>query len=80
MGVAAAVNGKYYKRSQQKAGQQVDNTEITLEVTHSIFVNPNLFIQPDLQYVINPDTVHGRKNAFVLGVRLELNFNWFNPS
>jgi porin len=80
LGAAAAVNGKYYKQSQLRAGQQVDNVEITLEVTHSIFVNRNLFIQPDVQYVINPGTVQGRKNALVLGVRLEFNLNWFNPS
>ncbi len=80
IGAAAAVNSKYYKRSQRRAGQQVDTAEIALEVTHSIFVNHNLFIQPDVQYVINPGTVPGRKNAFVLGVRLEVNFNWFNPS
>ncbi len=80
LGAAAAVNGKYYKRSQRRAGQQVDTAEIALEITHSIFVNRNLFIQPDVQYVINPGTVPGRKNAWVLGVRLELNINWFNPS
>ncbi|MDH5563376.1 MAG: carbohydrate porin [Nitrospirota bacterium] len=80
MGAAAAVNGKYYKRSQRQAGQSVNNAEITVEVTHSIYVNSNLFIQPDVQYVLNPGTVPGRKNAFVLGVRLEFNFNWFNPS
>jgi len=80
IGAAAAVNGKYYKRSQRQSGQSADNAEIALEVTHSIYVNPNLFIQPDVQYVINPDTVPGRKNALVLGVRLEFNFNWFNPS
>lgn len=80
IGVAAAVNGKYYKRSQRQAGQPVDNAEITLEAAHSIFVNSNLIIQPDLQYVINPDTVPGRENALVLGIRLEFNFNWFNPS
>ena len=80
MGVAAALNGKYFKRSQRRSGQPVENAEITLEVTHSIFVNPNVFIQPDVQYVINPGTVPGRKNAFVLGVRLEFNLNWFNPS
>ncbi len=80
IGLAAAVNGKDYKRSQRKAGQSVENAEITLELTHAIYVNSNLFVQPDVQYVINPDTVRGRDNALVLGVRLEFNMNWFNPS
>ena len=80
LGAAAAVNGKYFKRAQRNAGQSVETAEITLEATHAFFVNPNLIIQPDIQYVMNPNTVPGRKNALVLGVRLELNFNWFNPS
>jgi porin len=80
LGAAAALNGKYYKWSQRRAGRSVDTAEITLEVTHSIFVNPNLIIQPDVQYVMNPGMVQGRHNALVLGVRLEFNSNWFNPS
>lgn len=80
MGVAAAINGKYYKRAQRNAGQSVETAEITLEATYSFFVNPNLIFQPDIQYVINPGTVPGRKNALVLGIRLECNVNWFNLS
>ncbi|MEO8327868.1 MAG: carbohydrate porin [Nitrospirota bacterium] len=47
MGVAVAVNGHDYKQSQQRAGQPVKSAEITLELTHSIFVNRNLIFQPD---------------------------------
>lgn len=75
IGVAAAVNSHEYKQSQRRAGQSVESAEITLELTHSIFVNQNLVIQPDFQYVINPGTVPGRNNAVVLGVRLEVNLN-----
>jgi porin len=75
IGLAAAVNSHEYKQSQRRAGQPVESTEITLELTHSIFVNQNLVIQPDFQYVINPGTVPGRNNAVVLGVRLEVNLN-----
>lgn len=75
MGVAAAVNSHDYKQSQKRVGQPVESAEITLELTHSIFVNPNLIIQPDLQFIINPNTVPGRNNALVLGVRLEVNLN-----
>ncbi|HNP61673.1 MAG TPA: carbohydrate porin, partial [Nitrospirales bacterium] len=75
IGLAAAVNSHEYKQSQRRAGQPVESTEITLELTHSIFVNQNLVIQPDFQYVINPGTVPGRNNALVLGMRLEVNLN-----
>ena len=75
MGVAVAVNSHDYKQSQRRAGQRVESSEITLELTHSIFVNQNLIIQPDFQYVINPGTVPGRNNAVVVGMRLEVNLN-----
>ncbi len=75
IGLAAAVNSHEYKQSQRRAGRTVESTEITLELTHSIFVNQNLVIQPDFQYVINPGTVPGRNNALVLGMRLEVNLN-----
>ncbi len=80
IGAAAALNGKYFKRGQRKAGEPVDTAEITLELAHAFFVNSNLIVQPDLQYVINPGTVQGRSNALVVGIRLEFNLNWFNPS
>jgi porin len=77
IGVAAALNGKQFRRARRETGQPVEKAEITLEAAHSLVISPNLIIQPDVQYVINPGTVPGRKNALLLSVRLEVNFNWF---
>ena len=80
LGMAAALNSSHYERGQQQAGQQVDDAEITLELTYSINLSPQVLLQPDLQYVINPGTNPTIKNAFILGIRVGLNFNWFDPA
>jgi porin len=80
IGVEAALNGNHFMRSQRETGQPVEKTEISFEFTHSIYVNRNFIVQPDVQYILNPGTVPGRNNALVLGARLEVNFNWFRLS
>lgn len=77
IGVAAALNGKPFMKAQRRVGQPVEKAEIALELAHSAFITPNLTIQPDVQYIINPGTMPGRKNALLLSVRLEVNFSWF---
>ena len=77
VGVAAALNGSHFERAQQNAGDAVDNVEIALEMTYSFNISPEITIQPNLQYIINPDTNPAIKDAFVIGARLALNWNWF---
>jgi carbohydrate-selective porin OprB len=36
-----------------------------------------LVIQPDMQYIINPSPDPTVGNVLVVGVRLEVNLNWF---
>jgi porin len=77
VGIAAAVNGSHYKKSQKKAGSSVEDAEVALELSYAINVRQELVIQPDLQYIINPSTDPTVRNALVVGVRLEVNLNWF---
>ena len=49
-----------------------DDHEITIEATYSAQVNDHIRIQPDLQYIINPGAVTGVKDAFIVGVRVEV--------
>ncbi len=76
-GVAAAVNGTNFKKSQRQANQPVSQSEIVLEFTHSFSVHPALNLQPDIQYVMNPGTDPSRSDALVIGGRLELYLDWF---
>ena len=76
-GVASTILGGDSRRALQKTGQSVDDEEVALEFTYAINLSPNLVIQPDLQYIINPDTNPSIPNALVLGARIQLNFSWF---
>lgn len=77
VGVAAAVNGSHYKKAQKRAGSSVEDAEIALEMSYAINVRPEIVNQPDVHYIVNPGTDPSVSNAFVVGVRLGLNINWF---
>ena len=77
LGVAATLNGSHFERAQQQSGQPVDHSEIDVELTYAINLSPEIVIQPDIQYIFNPDTNPSVKNALVLGFRLQLNLSWF---
>ena len=70
--VSNAHNGAKYLQSQRNDGAAVDNSETVLELTYRTQITPWLALQPNLQYVINPNTNPQRGNATVLGVRFEL--------
>lgn len=74
LGVTNAHNSSYYKKAELAAGKIVDSSETSFELTYSDKILPWLSIQPDLQYVINPDTDKTRKNAIILGTRFTANF------
>ena len=77
-GVASTIHSDHYVRGQQRAGQSVDKEEITLEFTYTFnLFSPYVVIQPDLQYIINPDTNPSVPNALVMGARIQLNLSWF---
>ena len=77
IGVAAALNGSHFEKSQRKAGVPVDGAEIALELTYAFNLLPDMILQPDFQYILNPDTNPAIDNAFVVGARVEVNINWF---
>ena len=74
LGVAAAHNGNQYRQAQRREGLRTERSEITVELTYRFQVAPWLFVQPDVQYVINPNTDPARTNALVGAVRLTAGF------
>ena len=73
-GVAAAHNGSHFVEQQRKTGQRVDRSEVTLELAYRAPITSWLSIQPDLQYVFNPNTDPRLPNALVGLIRVELAF------
>jgi porin len=48
--------------------------EIVLEATYQCVIAPWCFVQPDIQYVINPGATSATGNALVLGARFSVEF------
>ena len=71
--IAAAHNSSQFA-TQQSGGVRVVRVEATLECTYLAPLTSRLAIQPDLQYVIHPNTDSARKDAFVALLRFELSF------
>lgn len=76
-GFAIARNSGQFEDALREAGLSVPSEEVTLELTHSLLVTPSFIVQPDLQYIINPNTDPSISDAFVIGARFEVNLNWF---
>jgi porin len=73
-GVTGAHNGDAFNDATLAGGTEVDSAETTMELTYSDNLTPWLSVQPDVQYVMNPNTDKSLKNAWVLGTRLTVSF------
>ena len=70
--VAAAHNGSDYIRSERSEGRRAEDAEIVVELTWRVPITKWLHVQPDLQYVTNPDTDPARRNALLAIFRIDL--------
>ncbi|MBU1037949.1 MAG: carbohydrate porin [Candidatus Omnitrophica bacterium] len=62
------------KRSQSNAGLTTQKYELMLEFTHKFMITKWMFLQPDLQYIIQPGGTGDIKDALVIGTRFGLTF------
>lgn len=72
LAVSHARNGDVYRDLKARSGELTDAHETIAELTWKVPVNDWLTLQPNLQYVRNPDTDPGLDNALALGLRFEL--------
>lgn len=70
--VAAAHNGTPFIKAQRDQGMRERRSEVTLELTYLAQFGAHLAVQPDLQFVINPNTDPRIKNAVAFILRFEL--------
>jgi porin len=71
---AMARNGSHYIGAQQQLGVPVNAAETTLEVSYLAQLTPWIAVQPDVQYVIHPNTDPAIANATVLQMRVTVTF------
>jgi porin len=74
IGVAMGRNGSGYTASQQQLGVPVSAAETTIEISYLAQLTPWIGIQPDLQYVIHPNTDPNIANATILQIRAQVMF------
>ena len=70
--IANARNGSHYARAH--AAQGVDRSETTIELAYLTQLSKFLTVQPDLQYVMHPNSDPSIANAWVLQLRFEVSF------
>jgi porin len=74
LGLAIARNSNHYLLSQQGVGPATRRAEATVEMTYLSQLSPHVSIQPNLQYVIHPNTVATVSDALTLQLRAEIAF------
>jgi porin len=72
LAIARAINGSDYRTMQALQGTPTNAAETNVELTWRVPLRKWLAIQPDVQYVFNPNTDPTLKDALVVGIRVEL--------
>jgi porin len=72
LAVAHARNGEPYRDAMRAEGQDTTAAETAIELTWRVPLGEHVVLQPDVQYVIDPDTNPGIENALVFLLRVEL--------
>ena len=74
LAVAHARNGGAYRDAMRAEGIATAAAETAIELTWRVPLGEHLVLQPDLQYVIDPDTDPAIDDALVAILRVELAF------
>jgi porin len=72
--VAAAYNGRAFRRSSRSQGRAPATAEVAIEWTYRAVLAPWLSLQPELQYVVDPGGLRDRPDALVAGIRYVIDF------
>lgn len=73
--IAAAENGRPFRRARAELGSSVDRHETAIELTYRLQALSWLALQPDLQYIIDPGTDPSLDDSWVIGLRFELTWS-----
>lgn len=74
LGVTRAKNGKEYLSLQESQATATTPAETAFELTYRFEIRPGVSLQPDFQYIQNPNTDPLLGSARVAALRFELNF------
>ncbi len=71
---ANAVNGFDYNKLESMNNQPVSGSELNFELTYYVQFFPWFSVQPDVQYIVNPDTNPLIQNSLCFDVRISVTF------
>jgi porin len=74
LAVAIARNGPHYRNEQEALGGPISSAEFAIESTYIAQLSHWIAVQPDLQYVIHPNTDPRLANALVFQLEFEVSF------
>mgnify|MGYP000076412543 CR=1 FL=1 len=74
LALAVARNGDKYKQQQQAIGKPVEDRESVIELSYRTQLLPWLMMQPDIQWIKNPNMDPALEDATVIGIRAEVIF------
>lgn len=72
MGFTHARNSTLFTQLNEQAGMPVSKAETAIEITMALSVLPSIVVQPNLQWVIHPNTNPLLKNALVASLMVEI--------
>ena len=72
VGLARGWRGEDARAAAAAAGEALLGHETVVELTWKLPVTPRLSLQPDVQYIMRPGGVPGRRDALAIGLRFDL--------
>jgi porin len=72
LAIARARNAGSYRTAQGVIGVDTNTAETNFELTWRFALKEGLSVQPDLQYIRNPNTDPTLQDAFAIGLRFEI--------
>jgi porin len=72
--IASARNGAHYEAGQAQLGTPATHAETIFEMTYMAQISDAIALQPDVQYIVHPNTDPALKNALNLLLRFEVTF------
>src|SRR5882762_4865820 len=72
--IASARNGSHYREQQEQLGTPAQGSETAVELSYLAQISKSVAVQPDLQYVVHPNTDPAIRNALAFLLRFEVSF------
>jgi len=72
--IASARNGSRYMEQQEQLGTPAQRSETAVELSYLAQISKSVAVQPDLQYIVHPNTDPAIRNALAFLLRFEVSF------